>query len=99
MNNMDEEETEGEMGSLGVTYSLQDQGKRLITPVSTRFVYLIHFFRYLMDNKHAIEYLYATMSGIHDNIWARRPFLVNLEFSQMIVTSMQRIVDIILLTH
>ena len=41
--------------------------------VLTRFVYLIHTLRSLLDNKPLIEYLYGSMSGIHDNIRARRP--------------------------
>ena len=49
--------------------------KRLLTPVSTRFSYLIHSFRSLLENKPAIEYLYGTIPGIHDNIRARRPSL------------------------
>ena len=35
--------------------------KRLLTPVSTRFAYLIYSFRSLLENKPAIEYLYGTM--------------------------------------
>ena len=31
--------------------------KLLLTPVSTRFAYLIHYFRSLLENKPAIEYL------------------------------------------
>ena len=66
--------------------------KRLLTPVLTRFAYLIHSFRYLLKNKPAIEYLYLTMLGIHDNICARRPYLVDWEVIHMIVTIMKRIV-------
>ena len=51
--------------------------KRLFTPVSTHFAYLIHSFRSLMGNKPAIEYLYGTVPGIHENIRARRPSLVD----------------------
>ena len=51
--------------------------KRLLTPVSTRYEYLIHSFRSLLDNTPAIEYLYGTMPGIHDNIQERRPSLVD----------------------
>ena len=49
----------------------------LLTPVSTSFAYLIQYFSYLLDNKPAIEYLYGNMPGIHDNIRARRPSLVD----------------------
>ena len=73
--------------------------KRLLTPVSTRFAYLIHYFRSLLKNKPAIEYLYGTMPGIHNNIRARRPSLVDWEVIHMIVTSMKRIVCRIVLNQ
>ena len=66
--------------------------KRLLTPVSNRFVYMIHYFSYLLDNKPEIEDLYGTMAGIHDNIRARMPSLVGWEAIKMIVTSMKRTV-------
>ena len=71
--------------------------KRLLTPVLTHFAYLINSFRSLLENKSAIEYLYGNMPGIHDNIRARRPSLVEWEVIQMIVTSMKRIVGSIVL--
>ena len=71
--------------------------KRLLTPVLTRFAYLIHSFRSLQENKPAIEYLYKTMPGIHDNIRERTPHLVDWEFIHMVVTSMKRIVGRIIL--
>ena len=73
--------------------------KRLLTPVSTRFAYLINSFRSLLQNKPAIEYLYVTMPGIHDNIREMRPSLVDWEVIHMIVTSMKRIVGIIVLNQ
>ena len=69
----------------------------ILTPVSTRFSYLIHSFRYLLGNKHAIEYLYGTMPEIHDNIRARRTSLVDWEVIHVIVTRIKRIVGIIVL--
>ena len=66
--------------------------KRLLTPVSTRFAYLIHSFRSLLENKPTIDYLYGTIPYIHDNILARRPYLVDWEVIQMIVTSMKRMI-------
>ena len=71
--------------------------KRLLTPVLNRFAYLIHPFRSLLENKPAIEYLYGTMPGTHDNIQSRRPSLVDWEVIQMIVTITKRIIDIIVL--
>ena len=53
----------------------------------------------LFDNKPAIEYLYRSVPGIHDNIQARRPSLVDWEVIHMIVTSMKRIVGIIVLNQ
>ena len=50
--------------------------KHLLTPVSTCFACLIHSFGSLLENKPAIEYLYGTIPGIHDNIRERRPSLV-----------------------
>ena len=73
--------------------------KRLLTPGLTWFAYLIHSFRYLLENKPAIEYLYRTMPGIHDNIWERRPSLVDWEVIHMIVTRMKRIVDSIVINQ
>ena len=73
--------------------------KLLITPVLTRFAYLIHSFRSLLDSKPEIEYLYGSMSGIHENIWARRPSLVNREVIQMILTRMKHIVGRIILNQ
>ena len=73
--------------------------KRLLTPVSTHFAYLIHFFRSLLDNKPAIEYLYGIMKGINENIGARRPSLVDWEAIQIIVTSMKRIIGSIVLNQ
>ena len=65
----------------------------------TRFAYLIHSFRYLLDNKPEIEYLYGSMPGIHDNIRARRPSLVNWEVIQIIVTNTKRIFGSIVLNQ
>ena len=73
--------------------------KRLLAPVSACFAYLIHFFRSLLENKSAIEYLYGTMPGIHDNIRARRPSLADWDFIHMIVASMKCIVVSIVLNQ
>ena len=73
--------------------------KHILTPVLTHFEYLINSFRSLLDNKPAIEYLYGTMTRIHDNILARRPSLVDWEFIQMIGTSMKRIVGRLILNQ
>ena len=73
--------------------------KQLITPVLNRFAYLNHSFRSLLDNKPTIEYLYGTMTGIHDNIRARRPPLVDWEVIQIIVTSMKCILGRIVLNQ
>ena len=97
MHNLEEEDPEGGTGSPGGTDSLRDQGEALLTPVLTCFAYLIHSFRSLLENKPAIEYLYRTMPGIHDNIRARRPSLVDWEVIHMIVTIMKRIVGSIFL--
>ena len=53
----------------------------------------------LFDNKPAIEYLYESVPGIHDNIQARRASLVGLEVIQMILSSMKRIIDRIILNQ
>ena len=42
--------------------------KKLITPVKTLFVYLIHSFRSLLENKVLINYLYGLMENIPDII-------------------------------
>ena len=73
--------------------------KRLLTPILTRFAYLIQSFRSLLENKPATKYLYGTMPGIHDNIRARRPSLVVWEIINMIMTSMKRIVVSIVLNQ
>ena len=77
MHNLDEEDPEGGAGSPGGADSLRDQVYCFITPVSTLFSYLIHSFSYLLENEPIIDYLYGTMPGIHDNIRARRPTLVD----------------------
>ena len=63
--------------------------KRVLTPVSTRFSYLIPSFRSLIDNKPAIEYLYGSIQGIHNNIRERKPSLVRQEVIEMILNSMK----------
>ena len=73
--------------------------KRILTPVLTRFAYLIHYSRSLLENEPAIEYIYRIMPGIHDNNRSRRPSLVYWEFIQMIVTSMKCIVFSIVLNQ
>ena len=73
--------------------------KRLLTPVLTCFAYLIHSFKYLLDNQPAIEYLYRTIPGIHDNIRARRPSFIDWEVTHMIVTSMKRIIVSIIINQ
>ena len=75
------------------------KSKRLLTPVSNRFAYLIHSFISLLENEHAIEYLYRTISGIHDNTQARRPSLVDWEVIKMLVTIMNRIARNIVLNQ
>ena len=73
--------------------------KHLLTPVLICFAYLIHSFRSLLENKPVIEYIYGTMPGIHDNIQARRPSLVDWEVIQMNVTIMKCIFGRILLNQ
>ena len=58
--------------------------KRPLTPVLTRFAYLIHSFKSLMENNPAVEYLYGTIPGVHDNIWEKRPSLVDREFIKLL---------------
>ena len=53
----------------------------------------------LFDNKPAIEYLYGSVPGIHEDIQARRPYLVGWEVIQMILTSMKRIIGRIMLNQ
>ena len=45
------------------------------------------------------EYLYGSMPGIHDNIRARRPYLVDWEVIKIIVTSMKHIFISIILNQ
>ena len=73
--------------------------KRLLKPDFTRFTYLIHSFRSLLDNKPEIEYIYGIMSGIHDNIQARSHSLVDWEVIQIIATRMKGIIDSIILNQ
>ena len=73
--------------------------KRFLTPILTRFAYLIHFLKSLVDNKPSIDYLYGTMPGIHDNTRVRRPSCIDWEFIQMIVISINTIVDSIVLNQ
>ena len=73
--------------------------KRLLTPVSNRFAYLIQSFRSLLENKPAIENIYGTMPGIHDIILERRPSLVDWEVIQMNLTSTKRIIGSIILNQ
>ena len=53
----------------------------------------------LFDNKPAIEYLYGSVPGIHEHIWARRASLVGWEVIQMILTSMKRTIGRIILNQ
>ena len=69
------------------------------SPVLNHFSYLTHAFRYLLDNKPAIYYLYGTTPGIHENIRARGISLVNCDFIQMILTSMKPIFGSIFLNQ
>ena len=73
--------------------------KRFLAPVLTHFSYLIHSFRSLLENKPAIDYLYGTIPGIHDNIRAMRPSLVDWEVIQIILTRMKHIVCSIVLNQ
>ena len=73
--------------------------KRLLTPVLNISAYLIHSFRYLLENKSVIEYLYGTMPGIHDNIRAGSPSLVDWKFIHMIVNSLKLIFGGIILNQ
>ena len=73
--------------------------KHLLTPVTTHFAYLVDLFSSLLENKPSIEYLYVIIIGIHDNIRARMPSVVNWEVIQIIVTSMKFIVGSITLNQ
>ena len=42
--------------------------KKMITPVKTRFAYLIHSFRSLLENIGVVNYLYGLMDNITDII-------------------------------
>ena len=50
-----EKDLETEQKHVGLTC------KRLITPAKTLFAYQIHYFRYLLENRVSINYLYGSM--------------------------------------
>ena len=47
--------------------------KRLLTPVKTRFGYLVLSLHTLLENRKAINYLYRNKPGISNHIKKRKP--------------------------
>ena len=67
--------------------------KRLITLVKTRFVYLIHYVFYILENKVDINYLYGSMENIPDRIRGNKPPLKDWSVTSTVVMTMPCIVD------
>ena len=70
--------------------------RRLIKHVKTRFSYIIQSFRSLLKNKSAINYLYGSMKNIFEKIREQNPYLTDWSFTSTVVTTMRRIVGIII---
>ena len=69
--------------------------KRLITPFKNRFVYLIHSFRYLLESKGSINYLYVSMDNIPDKKREQNHFLEHWSVTNTDAMTMPHIVGII----
>ncbi len=67
--------------------------RKLLTPVKTRFAYLIHSFRSLLRNREAINYLYGDMPGIPAKIKERKPSWETWAIAEMVVETMRDVVD------
>ena len=66
--------------------------KKLITPVKNCFVYLIQSFRYLLENKGAINYLYELIDNIPDIIREQNPSLTDWSVTSTVVMTMRQII-------
>ena len=55
----------------------------------------MHYFRSLLENKSAINYLYVSMENIPDIIMKQTPSLMDLSITSTVVMTMQQIVGII----
>ena len=82
----------------GATFLAQSQEhcglrpKRMLTPVKTRFAYLIHSFRALLENRPAIDYLYSEKPGMSAKLRERKPSWQDWEVTQMIISTMKSVV-------
>ena len=63
---------------------------RLITAVKTCFAYLIDYFRYLIENKGSINYLYGLMENITDII-SEKNSLTYWSVTSNVVTTIRQI--------
>ena len=64
----------------------------LLTPVKTRFAYLMHAFWCLLKNRKAIDYLYGGKPGITDALRLRKPIWQDWEVTQVVVTTLKSLV-------
>ena len=69
--------------------------KSLITPFKTSFSYLIHSFRYIIENNEAINYVYESMYNVLKIIRGKEPYLTNWAVTRTFVMTMRRIVGIV----
>ena len=69
----------------------QVQVRKLLTPVKTRWAYLVESFKCLIRNRPAITYLYGECPGVSSRIKKRQPSWQDWEVIQMVVCAMKDI--------
>jgi len=73
--------------------------RALITPVKTRFAYLVVSFRCLLENKEAIDYLYGQKPGMTSALRARKPTWQEWEIARMTVATLKGVVGAVTLNQ
>lgn len=66
---------------------------KLLTPVKTRFAYLILSFRCMLQNKKAIEYLYGEKPGMTTALRSRRPSSDDWLVAEVLVETMKDVLN------
>ena len=92
LHHLDKKPQKGAKASETVQKHVELSCKRLITHVKTTFAYLIHPFRYLLENKVDINYLYGLMDNIPEKIREQKLSLTYWSATSTVVKTMQQIV-------
>ena len=92
---MDQKSHKGQKFSSDAQQHCNLPSQRLLTPVKTRFAFLVVAFRCLIKNRAAIDYLYGEKPGMSSLLRNRKPMWQEWEVAKMTVATLKSVVGAI----